>query len=97
MQDDDHLAQIIELLGESHRDIDNVCVSVPDRRLSPLGDMPKSFALSGKYSADLFNRRGELRHIHKLRYCTLPFVRKPLASRANTTRFSCRASRLGTV
>lgn len=35
-KDDDHLAQIIELLG----------------------DMPKSFALSGKYSADLFNRRG---------------------------------------
>jgi serine/threonine-protein kinase SRPK3 len=51
-KDDDHLAQIIELLG----------------------DMPKSFALSGKYSADLFNRRGELRHIHKLRYWPLVSV-----------------------
>lgn len=45
-KDDDHIAQIIELLG----------------------DFPKSLAFSGKYSADLFNRRGELRHIHKLRF-----------------------------
>jgi serine/threonine-protein kinase SRPK3 len=45
-KDDDHIAQIIELLG----------------------DFPKSLAFSGKYSADIFNRRGELRHIHKLRF-----------------------------
>ncbi|KAJ3243257.1 serine/threonine protein kinase, CMGC group [Chytriomyces hyalinus] len=45
-KDDDHIAQITELLG----------------------GFPKSVALSGKYSADIFNRRGELRHIHKLRF-----------------------------
>ncbi len=38
-KDDDHIAQIIELLG----------------------DFPKNLAFSGKYSADLFNRRGEWR------------------------------------
>lgn len=48
-KDDDHVAQIIELLG----------------------DFPKSLAFAGKYSADLFNRRGELRHIHKLRFWPL--------------------------
>lgn len=35
------------------------------------GDFPKSLAFAGKYSADLFNRRGELRHIHKLRFWPL--------------------------
>ncbi|KAJ3026054.1 UNVERIFIED_CONTAM: serine/threonine protein kinase, CMGC group [Siphonaria sp. JEL0065] len=45
-KDDDHIAQISELLG----------------------GFPKSVALSGKYSAEIFNRRGELRHIHKLRF-----------------------------
>ncbi|UZJ54307.1 hypothetical protein CBS101457_003627 [Exobasidium rhododendri] len=48
-KDDDHIAQIIELLG----------------------DFPKALAFSGKYSADLFNRKGELRHIHKLRFWPL--------------------------
>ncbi|KIS68216.1 serine/threonine protein kinase SKY1 [Mycosarcoma maydis] len=48
-KDDDHVAQIIELLG----------------------DFPKSLAFAGKYSADIFNRRGELRHIHKLRFWPL--------------------------
>ena len=48
-KDDDHIAQIIELLG----------------------DFPKSLAFSGKYSAEIFNRKGELRHIHKLRYWPL--------------------------
>ncbi|TPX72320.1 hypothetical protein SpCBS45565_g00629 [Spizellomyces sp. 'palustris'] len=48
-KDDDHVAQIIELLG----------------------DFPKSLALSGKYSSELFNRKGQLRHIHKLRYWKL--------------------------
>lgn len=53
-KDDDHLAQIIELLGE----------------------MPKSLALSGKYSHDMFNRRGELRHIQRLRFWPLLSVLK---------------------
>ena len=70
-KDDDHVAQIIELLG----------------------DFPKNLAFSGKYSADIFNRRGEclwrgterktralthgnliegeLRHIHRLRFWPL--------------------------
>lgn len=51
-KDDDHIAQIMELMGE----------------------MPKSVAFAGKYSADFFNRRGELRHIHKLRYWPLQSV-----------------------
>ncbi|XP_078677077.1 SRSF protein kinase 1-like isoform X6 [Branchiostoma floridae x Branchiostoma belcheri] len=33
-----------------------------------LGYMPKHIALSGKYSREFFNRKGELRHIHKLKY-----------------------------
>jgi serine/threonine-protein kinase SRPK3 len=37
-KDDDHIAQIMELLGE----------------------MPRSLALSGKYSHEMFNRRGEI-------------------------------------
>lgn len=53
-KDDDHLAQVIELLGE----------------------MPKSLALSGKYSHDMFNRRGELRHIQRLRFWPLLSVLK---------------------
>ncbi|KXS15877.1 kinase-like protein, partial [Gonapodya prolifera JEL478] len=48
-KDDDHIAQIIELLGH----------------------FPKHLALSGKYSNEIFNRRGELRHIHRLRYWKL--------------------------
>lgn len=51
-KDDDHIAQIIELLG----------------------DFPKSLAFSGRYSAEIFNRKGELRHIHKLRYWPLVSV-----------------------
>ncbi|KAI8984538.1 kinase-like domain-containing protein [Mycotypha africana] len=51
-RDDDHLAQIIELVG-------------------PIN---KSFALSGKNSSDFFNHRGELRHIHRLRYWSLEDV-----------------------
>ncbi|KAJ1551668.1 serine/threonine protein kinase, CMGC group [Nowakowskiella sp. JEL0078] len=53
-KDDDHIAQIIELLGP----------------------FPKSIALGGKYSSEIFNRRGELRHIHKLRYWKLADVLK---------------------
>ncbi|RKP06494.1 kinase-like domain-containing protein [Thamnocephalis sphaerospora] len=39
-----------------------------------LGFFPKHLALSGKHSAEIFNRRGELRHIHRLRYWRLPDV-----------------------
>ncbi|KAI1787723.1 kinase-like protein [Ganoderma leucocontextum] len=51
-KDDDHMAQVIELMGE----------------------FPKSLAFSGKYSSDFFNRRGELRHIQKLRFWPLDSV-----------------------
>ncbi|GAB1601284.1 SRSF protein kinase 3-like isoform X3 [Argonauta hians] len=44
-RDEDHLAHIIELLG----------------------NIPKHIALSGKYSRDFFNKKGELRHITKLK------------------------------
>ncbi|RAL68376.1 hypothetical protein DID88_007107 [Monilinia fructigena] len=43
-KDDDHIAQIIELLGP----------------------FPKSLCLSGKWSQEIFNRKGELRNIHRL-------------------------------
>ncbi|KAK0445352.1 kinase-like protein [Armillaria solidipes] len=51
-KDDDHIAQIMELMGE----------------------IPKSIALTGKYSSEFFNRKGELRHINKLRYWPLEAV-----------------------
>jgi serine/threonine-protein kinase SRPK3 len=51
-KDDDHIAQIIELLGP----------------------FPKSLCLSGKWSQDIFNRKGELRNIHRLRHWALPDV-----------------------
>jgi len=51
-KDDDHIAQIIELMGE----------------------FPKSIAFSGKYSQDFFSRKGELRHIQKLRFWPLGSV-----------------------
>ncbi|TDL27667.1 kinase-like protein [Rickenella mellea] len=51
-KDDDHIAQIIELVGE----------------------FPKSIAFSGKYSSEFFNRKGELRHIQKLRFWPLENV-----------------------
>ncbi|RIB05930.1 kinase-like domain-containing protein [Gigaspora rosea] len=51
-KDDDHIAQIMELLGT----------------------FPKHLALNGKYSSDIFNRKGELRHIHKLRHWKLADV-----------------------
>ena len=53
-KDDDHVAQIMELLG----------------------DMPRSLALSGKYSHEMFNRRGELRHINRLRFWPMTSVLK---------------------
>ncbi|KAL2005140.1 hypothetical protein VTN00DRAFT_2990 [Thermoascus crustaceus] len=51
-KDDDHIAQIIELLGS----------------------FPKSLCLSGKWSQEIFNRKGELRNIHRLRHWALPDV-----------------------
>ncbi|KAF8590156.1 kinase-like protein [Ramaria rubella] len=51
-KDDDHIAQIIELVGE----------------------FPKSIAFGGKYSSEFFNRKGELRHIAKLRFWPLEAV-----------------------
>ncbi|KAL8949619.1 MAG: hypothetical protein Q9222_004281 [Ikaeria aurantiellina] len=51
-KDDDHIAQIIELLGR----------------------FPRSLYLSGKWSQEIFNRKGELRNIHRLRLWGLPDV-----------------------
>ncbi|KAK4684575.1 serine/threonine-protein kinase SRPK3, partial [Tremellales sp. Uapishka_1] len=51
-KDDDHMAQVMELLGE----------------------MPRALALSGKYSHDIFTRRGDLRHIQRLRFWPLTSV-----------------------
>jgi serine/threonine-protein kinase SRPK3 len=51
-KDDDHIAQIIELLGS----------------------FPKSLCNSGKWSQEIFNRKGELRNIHRLRHWALPDV-----------------------
>lgn len=44
-RDEDHIAHIVELLG----------------------DIPRKIVLSGKYSRDFFNKKGELRHITKLK------------------------------
>ncbi|KKK26969.1 serine protein [Aspergillus rambellii] len=51
-KDDDHIAQVIELLGP----------------------FPKSLCLSGRWSQEIFNRKGELRNIHRLRHWSLPDV-----------------------
>ncbi|KAJ6629478.1 kinase-like domain-containing protein [Mycena sp. CBHHK59/15] len=51
-KDDDHMAQIMELMGE----------------------VPKNLSMGGKYSSEFFNRRGELRHISKLRFWPLELV-----------------------
>jgi serine/threonine-protein kinase SRPK3 len=39
-----------------------------------VGSVPKQLASSGKYSNEIFNRKGELRHIHKLRHWRLSDV-----------------------
>lgn len=51
-KDDDHIAQIIELLGT----------------------FPKALCIGGKWSQEIFNRKGELRNIHRLRHWALPDV-----------------------
>lgn len=53
-KDDDHIAQIIELLGM----------------------FPRSLYMSGKWSQEIFSRKGELRNIHRLRHWALPDVLK---------------------
>jgi serine/threonine-protein kinase SRPK3 len=39
-----------------------------------VGPMNKSFTLSGKNSSEYFNHKGELRHIHRLKYWSLEDV-----------------------
>lgn len=39
-----------------------------------LGRMPKKLVTGGKYSKDLFNRKGELKYIRKLNYWSLEEV-----------------------
>ncbi|KAI1343547.1 kinase-like domain-containing protein [Xylariaceae sp. FL0016] len=51
-KDDDHIAQIIELLGP----------------------FPKELWKPGRWSQEIFNKRGELRNIHRLRHWGLPDV-----------------------
>ncbi len=51
-KDDDHIAQIIELLGA----------------------FPKELWKTGRWSQEIFNKRGELRNIHRLRHWALPDV-----------------------
>lgn len=51
-KDDDHIAQIIELLGS----------------------FPRHLCMNGKWSLEIFNRKGELRNIHRLRHWALSDV-----------------------
>ena len=39
-----------------------------------LGAFPKSLCMAGKWSQEIFNRKGELRNIHRLRHWALPDV-----------------------
>lgn len=39
-----------------------------------LGNFPRSLSMSGKWSNEIFNRKGELRNIHRLRNWALPDV-----------------------
>ena len=39
-----------------------------------LGKIPKNVALSGKYSKDFFNRKGELKRLQKLKFWSLEDV-----------------------
>ncbi|KIK61533.1 hypothetical protein GYMLUDRAFT_198918 [Collybiopsis luxurians FD-317 M1] len=51
-KDDDHIAQIMELMGA----------------------LPSSITMGGKYSGEFFTRKGDLRHISKLRFWPLSAV-----------------------
>lgn len=39
-----------------------------------MGTFPKALCISGKWSQEIFNRKGELRNIHRLRHWALPDV-----------------------
>lgn len=67
-KDEDHIAQIIELLGR----------------------MPKTYALSGKYSREVFTKHGDLRHIRDLEFWRLPdvLVEKYAFSEKDASEFS---------
>jgi serine/threonine-protein kinase SRPK3 len=39
-----------------------------------MGSFPKTLCFSGKWSQEIFNRKGELRNIHRLRHWELPDV-----------------------
>ncbi|KAF5369215.1 hypothetical protein D9757_010046 [Collybiopsis confluens] len=52
LQDDDHIAQIMELMGP----------------------LPSSLTMGGKYGGEFFTRKGDLRHISKLRFWPLGSV-----------------------
>lgn len=41
-----------------------------------MGPFPKSLCMAGKWSQEIFNRKGELRNIHRLRHWALPDVLK---------------------
>lgn len=49
--------------GEYDRDEDHLAMFQ-----ELLGKMPKKLALSGKYSKNFFNRKGDLKHIQNLKY-----------------------------
>ncbi|KAF5912250.1 hypothetical protein HPG69_013417 [Diceros bicornis minor] len=55
-RDEDHIAHIIELLGNHIALI-----------IELLGKVPRKYAMLGKYSKEFFTRKGELRHITKLK------------------------------
>jgi len=39
-----------------------------------LGNFPRGLSMNGKWSNEIFNRKGELRNIHRLRHWALPDV-----------------------
>ncbi|KAG8577168.1 hypothetical protein GDO81_010092 [Engystomops pustulosus] len=75
-RDEDHIAHIIELLGNIPRHFalsgkysreffnrrDHIALIT-----ELLGKIPRKFAMLGKYSKDFFTKKGELRHITKLK------------------------------
>ncbi|XP_043569800.1 SRSF protein kinase 2-like isoform X2 [Chiloscyllium plagiosum] len=75
-RDEDHIAHIIELLGNIPRHFalsgkysreffnrrDHIALII-----ELLGKIPRKFAMSGKYSKEFFTKKGELRHITKLK------------------------------
>lgn len=66
------MAQVVELLGDMPKRKQYIVVCSCDLPLTT--SSPLDLALSGKYSHEIFNRRGTLRNIHKLRYWGLKEV-----------------------